>query len=122
MHLTFFINIFHKNLTNGIYMAIIQSIDIRGAVKMIIRTKIFEMCNGRYRNLTELAQAMELSVSQVYRVREGKRGINEKFIVGAKRAFSDCKLDDLFFLDYAPKYDTIARKIDKRQYYNTSNQ
>ena len=42
---------------------------------------------------------MELSVSQVYRVREGKRSINQKFIVGAKKAFPECKLDDLFYLD-----------------------
>jgi len=66
---------------------------------MIIRTRIFELCNGRYHNLSELAQAMGLSVSQVYRVREGKRYINQKFIVGAKRAFPDYGLDDLFYLD-----------------------
>ncbi len=89
---------------------------------MIIRTKVFEMCNGKYRNLTELAQAMELSVSQVYRVREGKRGINEKFIIGAKRAFSDCKLDDLFYLDSGPKYNTIVRTTVKSRYYNYGNQ
>ena len=29
-----------------------------------------------------LAQAMGISVSQIYRVREGKRGINQKFFVG----------------------------------------
>jgi len=42
---------------------------------------------------------MGLSVSQVYRVREGKRGINQKFIIGAKKAFPNYKLDDLFYLD-----------------------
>jgi hypothetical protein len=66
---------------------------------MIIRTRVFELCDGRYRNLTELAYAMGLSVSQVYRVREGKRGINQKFIIGAKKAFPDYGLDDLFYLD-----------------------
>ncbi len=66
---------------------------------MIIRTRIFELCNGHYRNLSELARAMGLSVSQVYRVREGKRHINQKFIVGAKRAFPSYGLDDLFYLD-----------------------
>jgi hypothetical protein len=40
---------------------------------------------------------MGLSVSQVYRVREGKRGINEKFIVGAKMAFPESRLDELFY-------------------------
>jgi hypothetical protein len=40
---------------------------------------------------------MGLSISQIYRVREGKRGINEKFIIGAKQAFPDHRLDDLFY-------------------------
>jgi transcriptional regulator with XRE-family HTH domain len=64
---------------------------------MIIKTRVFEMANGKYQNLSDLARAMGLSISQVYRVREGKRGINEKFIVGAKRAFPNYRLDDLFY-------------------------
>jgi len=40
--------------------------------------------------------------AQVYRVREGKRGINEKFIIGAKKAFPDHRLDELFYLDSGP--------------------
>jgi hypothetical protein len=64
---------------------------------MIIRTRVFEMANEKYRNLSALAVAMELSVSQVYRVREGKRGINERFIVGAKKAFPSYRLDELFY-------------------------
>ena len=78
-------------------MATIQPIVIKG-VAMIIQTKVFELANGSYRNLSELAQAMEISVSQVYRVREGKRGINQKFIVGAIKAFPEHKLNDLFYL------------------------
>ena len=66
---------------------------------MIIRTRIFEMCNGKYRNLSELAGAMGLSVSQVYRVREDKRNINHKFVIGAKKAFPNYRLDELFYLD-----------------------
>lgn len=66
---------------------------------MIIRTRIFELANGRYHNLSHLARAMDLSVSQVYRVREGKRGINEKFIIGAKKAFPDYRLDELFYFN-----------------------
>jgi hypothetical protein len=30
---------------------------------MTIQTRVFELCNGRYRNLTALARAMGLSVS-----------------------------------------------------------
>jgi len=41
---------------------------------------------------------MGISVSQIYRVRQGKRQINQKFIVGAIKAFPDCKLDELFYL------------------------
>ena len=66
---------------------------------MIIKTRIFELFNGHYSNLSELARAMELSVSQVYRVREGTRHINQKFIVGAKKAFPSYGLDDLFYLE-----------------------
>jgi len=47
---------------------------------MIINTKVYELCDGKYKNLSELAQAMGISVSQIYRVREGKRHINQKFI------------------------------------------
>jgi hypothetical protein len=55
------------------------------------------MANGRYHSLSDLAGAMGLSVSQLYRVRDGKRGINEKFIVGAKKAFPNSRLDELFY-------------------------
>jgi hypothetical protein len=62
------------------------------------------MANEKYDNLSALAVAMGLSVSQVYRVREGKRGINEKFIVGAKRAFPDSRLDELFYFTNGTSY------------------
>ena len=65
---------------------------------MIVKTRIFEFCHGDYKNLSELAQAMGISVSQIYRVREGKRKINQKFIVGAIKAFPNRKLDELFYL------------------------
>lgn len=73
---------------------------------MIVETRVFELCNHRYRNLSELAQAMDISVSQVYRVREGKRHINQKFIVGAIKAFPGHKLDDLFYL--TPDSSTVT--------------
>ena len=76
---------------------------------MLVKTRIFELSDGKYKNLTELAQAMELSVSQVYRVREGKRNINQKFIVGAMKALPECKFDDLFY--FAP--EPAARETQK---------
>lgn len=63
---------------------------------MRLKTRVFEL--NHYKNLSELARAMGISVSQAYRVQEGKRGINEKFIVGAMRAFPAYKFDRLFYL------------------------
>jgi len=68
---------------------------------MELGTRVFELCNGKYGSLSELARAMGISVSQVYRVRQGKRRINMKFIIGAVKAFPGYKLDDLFYV--APK-------------------
>jgi transcriptional regulator with XRE-family HTH domain len=73
---------------------------------MIIKTRIFGLCHGNYDNLSELAQAMGISVSQIYRVREGKRSINQKFIAGAIKAFPNYKLDDLFYL--VPELPTVT--------------
>ena len=80
-------------------MAIMWTFSIDDVAMMIIRTRIFELCDHNYQNLSELAHAMGLSISQVYRVREGKRSINHKFIIGAKKAFPNSKLDDLFYFD-----------------------
>jgi hypothetical protein len=68
-------------------------------VSKIIRTTLFDIAPQKFQSLSELAGAMGISVSQVYRVREGKRGINEKFIVGAKIAFPEMRLDELFYLE-----------------------
>lgn len=65
---------------------------------LMVRTKVFELGYQGYRNLSELAKAMGISVSQIYRVKEGKRHINQKFIVGAVKAFPGYRLDDLFYL------------------------
>jgi len=80
---------------------------------MIVKTRIFEFCNGYYKNLSELATAMGISVSQVYRVREGTRQINHKFIVGAMKAFPNHKFDDLFYL--TPELPTVTNN-PSRQY------
>ena len=72
---------------------------------MIVKTAVFKLCNGKYKSLSELAQAMEISVSQIYRVREGKRNINQKFIIGAIKAFPEYTLADLFYL--APEPPTV---------------
>ena len=66
---------------------------------MKLNTRVFELCNGKYRNLVELAQTMEISQALIYRVRRGERGIHERFIIGAAKAFPGYKLDDLFYVD-----------------------
>jgi hypothetical protein len=76
---------------------------------MIIKTRVFEMANSKYQNMSDLARAMGLSVSQVYRVREGKRGINEKFIVGAKMAFPNHRLDELFYFHSEPAGGNLVK-------------
>jgi transcriptional regulator with XRE-family HTH domain len=83
---------------------------------MIIKTRVFELSNGTYHSLSDLAKAMGLSVSQVYRVREGKRGINEKFIIGAKKAFPNYRLDELFYFKYSPSADTMMETTITARY------
>ncbi len=74
---------------------------------MALQTKVFELAPKRYRNLTLLAEAMGLSVSQVYRVRKGERSISEVFIVGALKAFPGYGFNDLFVLDNSPSGDMV---------------
>jgi len=65
---------------------------------VIIKTKIFDLHYSKYQSLSELAQAMGISVSQIYRVRCGKRSINQKFIIGALQALPEYKFEDIFYL------------------------
>jgi len=65
---------------------------------MKLQTRIFEFCDGKYTNLSEVARAMGISVSEIYRVRQGKRPVNQKFIIGATKAFPGYELDDLFYV------------------------
>ena len=67
-------------------------------VIMKIKTRVFDFYVGKYDNLSALAHAMQLSPSYVSRVRNGKRSINEKFIIGAVRAFPQCRFSDLFYI------------------------
>ncbi len=63
---------------------------------MKLETRVFDLCREKYGNLAGMAGAMGISVSQVYRVRQGKRPIGEKFIIGTVKAFPGYRLDDLF--------------------------
>ena len=63
-----------------------------------LRTRVFELYNEDYSSLVEVARAMGIANSQIYRVRNGERTINEKFIVGALKAFPGHKLGELFYV------------------------
>ena len=73
---------------------------------MILKTRIFDLLylgnlegKSKYKNMTELAKGMRVSPGYIYKVREGKRKINQKFILGAVMAFPGYKLDDLFYIE-----------------------
>lgn len=89
---------------------------------MIIKTRVFEMAYNKYHNLSDLARAMGLSVSQVYRVREGKRGINEKFIIGAKKAFPDSRLDELFYFNTGQSSGNLVETTATSRYHHIVQQ
>jgi hypothetical protein len=64
-----------------------------------LKTRIYELCPHYYRNWTEMAHAMGIHFTQVYRVYRGERHINEKFILGAIKAFPEYKLGELFYVE-----------------------
>ncbi len=62
-----------------------------------MRTAVFELASEYgYKSLGQLARAMGVSVSLVWRTQRGQRVINGAFIVGARRAFPGKTLDELF--------------------------
>jgi len=80
-----------------------------GQTAIKLETRVFDLCQERYGNLTAMAGAMGISVSQVYRVKQGKRPIGEKFITGSVKAFPGYRLDDLF------QVVTNGKRYDGRQ-------
>jgi len=82
---------------------------------MIVKTRIFDIYERKYENLSQLAWAMGISVSQVYRVRQGKRNINQKFIIGAIKAFPEDRFDDLFYFSPDSLPETASRLSASRK-------
>jgi len=77
----------------------LKSLEAKAAgVVVKLRTKVFDLYNKRYASLVELTQAMGISTSQIYRVRHRDRTINEKFIIGAIKAFPRYRFGDLFYV------------------------
>ncbi len=65
---------------------------------MKLKTRVFELSNGKYRTIAELLKVMRISYDLFYRVRKGDRGIHERFIIGALKAFPEYKFEDLFYI------------------------
>jgi hypothetical protein len=83
---------------------------------VVVLTRVFDLYPIKYRSLAELALAMGISVSQVYRVREGKRKINQKFIIGAIKAFPEYRFGDLFYVarDDRPVETSVTIPVQRR--------
>lgn len=62
-----------------------------------LRTRLFELEEGH--DMRKLARLMGLSLSEVYRIRQGERRIGPQFIVGALTAFPGRKFEDLFYIE-----------------------
>ncbi len=77
---------------------------------MLLQTKIFELCNGKYKNPSELAQAMEIPVEQLYRVHQGKDGINQEFIIGSIKSFPEYEFGDLFYFTHKLPHFAKAKR------------
>lgn len=63
---------------------------------MEIKTKLFQIypqCN-----MAQLATLTRLSLSQVYRVKQGKRKVSASFIAEILTTFPNYKFEDLFYL------------------------
>jgi hypothetical protein len=69
---------------------------VNGELPMVVRTRVFDL--GKYRSLSELARSMGVSVSEVYQVRQGQHSINQKFILGAIKAFPEYRFGELFYI------------------------
>lgn len=50
-------------------------------------------------DMKRLARLVGLSLSQLYRIRQGERRIGPQFIVGALTAFPERKFEDLFYIE-----------------------
>jgi len=62
-----------------------------------LRTRLFEL--NRFYNMGELADILDVSVSYLYRIKEGNRKIGQIFIIAALTAFPKRKFEDLFYIE-----------------------
>jgi hypothetical protein len=83
-------------ILRGLREVMASYLRINAELPMVVRTRVFDL--GKYHSLPELARSMRVSVSEVYRVRQGERSINHKFILGAIRAFPEYRFGELFYI------------------------
>ncbi|GAH49906.1 unnamed protein product [marine sediment metagenome] len=55
---------------------------------MKLKARVFELSNGKYRNVVELAQTMGISKDLIYSVRRGERNISGRGLKKRSLAFS----------------------------------
>ena len=63
-----------------------------------LKTRVYDLYKGKFNNITELAKAMGISPGHAYKVQQGKRRVNQKFIIGVMKVFPG-RLDDYFYID-----------------------
>ena len=69
----------------------------------MVRTRIFDLARERgFVSDRKLAQAMGLGQATICRLRYGRQSVTAKVIDGARRAFPDLSLDELFYTESAP--------------------
>jgi hypothetical protein len=83
-------------ILRGLREVMASYLQIDAELPMVVKTRVFDL--GKYRSLPELARSMGVSVSEVYRVRQGERSINQKFILGAIKAFPEYRFGELFYI------------------------
>ena len=71
----------------------------RATSQLKLNTRLFELYKGRYGSLPKLARVMGVSHNLIYKVKQGKRGIGRRFIIGATKAFPEYNLGDLFYVN-----------------------
>ncbi|MHB1131757.1 MAG: transcriptional regulator [Chloroflexota bacterium] len=74
-----------------------------------ISTRVFDLAEQHgYKTASALAKAMRVSESLISRIRSGERHINSTFITGARYAFPDKSLDELFTVELEPEIEQVA--------------
>ena len=85
--------------TRPLREAVDKVIEERGERRMSkLKTRVYDLYKGKFNNITELAKAMGVSPGYVYKVQQGKRRVNQKFIIGVMKVFPG-RLDDYFYID-----------------------